>query len=183
MKPLSQIPLLLLTTHLCLIPACKPKSTQQKIEVMEMKHSWNVPSPSPTGCKLIINEVFALDAIEWLTPQADISSKLNIYTFWKSDSPLAKLTFKKLQHVRDSQEGLNIHLISHQAPNFEIRTHSSNKSFRFGVDKSKTNTSLLAIETFPQIIITTPQGVVCWQGHPENISPETVTELISKVPE
>jgi len=164
-----------------LLSSCK-KDVEAKTEIVSEegqnhKKVWEVPDPKPTGCKILMNNTLSLDSVKWLSPQNQGDKELQLNVIWKTGSPLAKLTFSKLQNLDLPSEEVAFNFISVNAPRLETRTNSQNKSFRFGVDKEGEIMSILEVSTYPQIVIT-KDDVVCWQGHPDHLSREVIEELL-----
>jgi len=183
-KPSFYLPLLLLigvsSVSSCKTDANRNNANEPSSNQVTAK-KWKLPDPELKGCKVIVNEEFKVSEVDWLSPASDKQATLKLIIFWKTDSPIANLTFKKIQSLSQSLEAVECNFISQQQPPLTIPTNSLNKTFRFGVNKNNSLAEQIDLKTFPQALLLTKKNIVCWQGHPENLSSDTISSILEEL--
>jgi len=171
--------------YIASLMCCNSKKTDSNAQVLnsnpieaEKTTQWESPSTPIRGCDNIINQVFATSHIQWLSSPPANQSPLKIFILWKTDSPLAKITLKKALHFHNNHaDSIEIILLSEKNPTREILTNKTYQPFHFGSDNTNKSAKFTNLTTFPQVIMTTKDNVVCWQGHPSHLTSKVIEEI------
>ena len=157
-------------------------NSSSKTENTKPTHQWKLPDTPIDGCDNIINQIFVDNHIKWLSSPPENQTPLKVFILWKNDSPLAKITFQQIRDLYDQQEAsLEIIFLSVEKPAADILTNNKHKHFYFGIDSNNKSAKNINLTTFPQIVMTTQDNKVCWQGHPSHLTSKAIQEIVSKI--
>lgn len=122
-----------------------------------------------------------LHVSEYVTPAPDLTGKVVAVDFWATWHAPCRAS---IPHLNDLQrmfpEGLAVVGLSNESPE-TVRRFMANveMDYAVGVDPARRTANALDVRAIPQMLIYSADGVVRWQGHPGELTEETLGAIVA----
>ena len=132
--------------------------------------------------KSVLGEEFSFVVEEWVSEKPDMTGKFKVVEFWGTWCGPCK---KSIPHLNELSKKFKDNIVFIGVSDESVAQVKSMKEpvieYYSAVDsKDRMKTGILELKGVPHAVVVDPDGIVCWEGAPDNLTENVLNNIVKK---
>ncbi|HPW90231.1 MAG TPA: TlpA disulfide reductase family protein [Paludibacteraceae bacterium] len=116
---------------------------------------------------------------KWISPVPDLQGKFIVIDFWATWCGPCRVSIPHMNALAEKYAEKFVIIGLSKEPESVVRNFRG-MNYYSAIDTRGRLQATVGVRGIPNVMIVDPQGIVCWQGHPVNLTAEVMDKLLEE---